>query len=253
MPLQVAEHDRGAERLGQPVELLVQLGPGLGGGAEAGSDAPTRSSRRRSSSRRRDRSRRARAAIRRATPYSQLATESPRRIVPARRARTRKAAWQASSASCRSPRIARQTPSTIGPWRSTRAVKAASASETASPAPPRPSRNRSRSWPSVRPESVPTPKSVLPTMRPDRRPASPHGFRRRLDSGIVQTIRGPPEAGSTPSRFRGLRRSRFPHSGHDRPAMFPVSCGTAPIFGPFRVPRPPEGSALVRCGNLNLR
>ena len=51
---------------------------------------------------------------------------------------------------------ARQTPSTIGPWRSTSAVKAASDSGI----PPWPCANRSRSCPSVRPDSVPMLKIV---------------------------------------------------------------------------------------------
>ena len=64
-------------------------------------------------------------ATRRATPWSQLATESALRTEPALRASTRNVAWKASWASCGLSRTFRQTPRTIDPWRSTKAAKAA--------------------------------------------------------------------------------------------------------------------------------
>ena len=95
-PLQITEDDRGAQSLGQALDLLVQDLPiaialdrevSLGGslcdttieGSPSGG------------------ARRDRAATRRATPNSQLAIEAGRRIEPARLARTRKTAWKASS------------------------------------------------------------------------------------------------------------------------------------------------------------
>ena len=187
---------------GRPSSSSWISGRGSGGAGATGSDRSDCSRRRRSSSRRRARSRRARAATRRATPYSHPAKASPRRIDPARRARTRKAAWQASSASWRSPRIERQTPSTIGPCRSTIAAKAASAAAS-----PRPRRKHSNNWPSVHPESVPTPKSVR--SEADSRPASPQ------DSVLAD-----PRIAMAP-RPDSPRPAR--QSGHDAPAVFPIS------------------------------
>src|SRR5262245_31519669 len=66
------------------------------------------------------------AAMREATPWSQLGSEVDLRMEPAFWARPRKAAWQPSSASWALPRARRHTPSTIGPCRSTRTANAAS-------------------------------------------------------------------------------------------------------------------------------
>ena len=151
--LQVAEHDRGAERLGQPVELLVELGPGLRGGRgrrllglDPGQPPPLQLA-----------TPRGLAAGPQRDPAGHAIEPARHRIPPpdrpADRARTRKAAWHASSASCRSPSTARQTPSTIGPCRSTIAANAASDSVRVGG--PRPRANRSRSWPSVSPARRP--------------------------------------------------------------------------------------------------
>ena len=64
-------------------------------------------------------------AVRKATPWSQLARESLLRMEDATRARTRNVAWKASSASCSWSSTERQTPNTSRPCRSIRAAKAA--------------------------------------------------------------------------------------------------------------------------------
>ena len=138
-PLQVAEHDRCAQPLGQTVDLLVEDFPiGIVLRSE---DRFPRSARRRAGRavRRRAAAPPARVATRCATPNSQLATDPLRRIDPARLARTRKTAWKASSASWASWRTPRQTRSTIGPCRITSSSKAASAASS------RRETNRSRS------------------------------------------------------------------------------------------------------------
>ena len=147
-------------------------------------------------------SRRAARATRRATPYSQLATESPLRIPLARRARTRNVAWQASSASCRSTRMASHTFSTIGPWRlHQRPVNEASASAS-----PLPRRNRSRSWPSLRPQSVPAPKRVRNDA--DRRLASsPRCVVADLGIGVLRNARSRGEWCVASPRFLPARRA----------------------------------------------
>ena len=148
LSFQVAEHDRQAEPLGQSRELLVHRDEpvvdvgGLAGGDEVGQVA------RRSRSRRsvRDRSRPACTATRCATRCSQPPTASRPRIVPALRIRSRNVAWKASSTSGRRAGWSGRRP---GP-----------SARAASPAPRTPTRRdargtRSRSWPSVRPATVP--------------------------------------------------------------------------------------------------
>ena len=98
LPLQVTEHDRRPQTLGQTVDLLVEdLAVGIIGPREVdlrrplGDDPVEPASAGRASA--------ARVATRCATPNSQLATDPARRIDPARLARTMKTAWKASSAS----------------------------------------------------------------------------------------------------------------------------------------------------------
>ena len=123
LPVQVAQHDRGALRFGQRGEFVVDDRAKFG----ALEFAVTRRSRSRSLSgfadtvaaisrlRRRAAAVFAFRAVRTATPYSHPPTAPGGRIVFAFRARTRNAAWNASSASCASASTRRHTPSTIDP------------------------------------------------------------------------------------------------------------------------------------------
>ena len=126
LALQVAEHDRLAEPLGQPRELLVQrdapivVRRGLTGRDECRTGRPRRARDDPSASGRG----RPATATRCATRCSQPPTASRPRIVPALRIRTRNVAWNASSTSGEPCSTEWQTPRTIGPCRITSAANA---------------------------------------------------------------------------------------------------------------------------------
>ena len=136
VPLQVAEHDRRAERLGQPVELLVELGPGLRGrlgdrlvnpDPRPAVAAPARAAGRLATGPQRHPPGHAVEPARHRIP-------PPDQSGPSRQDQERRLAGV-----LRVVPVAQDSPadpSTIGPWRSTSAVKAASDSGL----PPRPAR-----------------------------------------------------------------------------------------------------------------
>src|SRR5262249_28712113 len=102
----------------QPLDLLVQDGQGLAPGQVVGVGGGQGLVGRRRGAGRRPRAAGGRRALRafmatrKATPWSQAASESPRRIDAACRGSTRNVACEASAASARWSRARRQTPST---------------------------------------------------------------------------------------------------------------------------------------------